>query len=112
MIRPHANRRRALLGIAATVLLVTGLLGSAGAQLPPGGSFTDDNGNTHEASIEALFAAGITQGCNPPTNTDYCPGKFVTRAQMATFLVRALGLPPSLVNQFLDELRSQKKRRP
>lgn len=51
--------------------------------------FTDDNGSTHEANIDALAAAGITLGC---TATEFCPNDHVTRAQMASFLVRALGL--------------------
>jgi hypothetical protein len=42
--------------------------------------------------VEALAAAGITQGCNPPSNTLFCPNSAVTRAQMAVFLARALGL--------------------
>ncbi|MEA2002234.1 MAG: Ig-like domain-containing protein, partial [Actinomycetota bacterium] len=33
----------------------------------------------------------ITQGCNPPDNTLFCPAEFVTRGQMAAFLVRARG---------------------
>jgi len=48
-----------------------------------------DEGSTHEANIDALFAAGITTGCG----TDplrYCPRKAVNRGQMATFLHRAL----------------------
>ena len=48
--------------------------------------FTDDNGMTGEASINRLAAAGITGGC--ATNR-YCPKSLVTRAQMASFLVRA-----------------------
>ena len=50
--------------------------------------FTDTEANTHESNIDALAAAGITQGCD----TDplrYCPNQAVTRAQMATFLNRA-----------------------
>ncbi|MFP3915884.1 MAG: choice-of-anchor Q domain-containing protein, partial [Actinomycetota bacterium] len=39
-------------------------------------------------------AADITRGCNPPANDRYCPGDPVTRAQMASFLVRALDLAP------------------
>ncbi len=39
--------------------------------------------------IEALKASGITQGCTPST---FCPEDPVTRAQMATFLAKALGL--------------------
>jgi hypothetical protein len=60
--------------------------------LAPGGNFVDDNGNTHEAAIEAIAAANITRGCNPPANTEYCPGDVVTRGAMAAFLVRALNL--------------------
>ena len=60
--------------------------------LPPGGTFHDDDGIVHEGNIEAIAARGITQGCNPPVNDEFCPGDPVTRAQMAAFLVRALGL--------------------
>lgn len=52
--------------------------------------FTDDNGSVFESDINRFAAAGITQGCNPPTNDNYCPDDLVTRAQMATFLTRAL----------------------
>jgi hypothetical protein len=55
-------------------------------------TFTDTSGNVHEANIAALAAAGITRGCNPPTNDRYCPDAPVTRAQMATFLMRAMDL--------------------
>ena len=64
---------------------------------PPAG-FADTEGNTHQANIDALAHARITAGCKtgPPR---YCPDQAVTRAQMATFLARALGLiqipPPS-----------------
>jgi ELWxxDGT repeat protein len=53
--------------------------------------FTDDDGSIFEADIEWLGATGITRGCNPPDNTMFCPTRFVTRGQMAAFLVRALG---------------------
>lgn len=53
--------------------------------------FIDDDGNTFEADIEWLGGTGVTKGCNPPTNNRYCPDDFVTRGQMAAFLVRALG---------------------
>jgi hypothetical protein len=39
--------------------------------------------------IEALAASGITEGCDPH---NYCPDDYLTRAQMAVFLARALGL--------------------
>jgi hypothetical protein len=53
-------------------------------------TFTDvPPGHTHFQGVEALVAAGITLGCAPGL---YCPDNPVTRAQMATFLARALGL--------------------
>ena len=58
-----------------------------------GDRFTDDNDSEFESSIERMAEAGITLGCNPPTNDRYCPTSAVTRAQMATFLTRALDLP-------------------
>ena len=51
--------------------------------------FTDTEGNTHEANIDAVAAASITSGCETDP-LSYCPRKSVTRAQMATFLHRAL----------------------
>jgi hypothetical protein len=56
-----------------------------------GNRFIDDDGNPHEANIEAIAAVGITDGCNPPLDDRYCPLRSVTRAEMAAFLVRALG---------------------
>ena len=60
----------------------------------PSRGFADTSGNFAEDNIDALAAAGITAGCaaDPPR---YCPGQPVTRAQMATFLARALGLVAS-----------------
>ncbi len=56
--------------------------------------FSDDDDSVFEADIEILAEAGVTLGCNPPDNTLFCPDDQVTRAQMATFLGRALGLTP------------------
>ena len=44
----------------------------------------------HASAVEGLLAAGITRGCSEEPRL-YCPSSAVTRAQMATFLVRALG---------------------
>lgn len=55
-------------------------------------AFVDDTGNQFEASINALAGVGVTVGCNPPTNDRYCPDRELTRAEMATFFVRSLGL--------------------
>jgi hypothetical protein len=43
--------------------------------------------SVHRPSINAIADARITSGC---TRDRYCPGDDVTRAQMATFLVRAV----------------------
>ena len=83
---------RARLGITATAVwwLVIAVAAPAAAQ--PGGTFVDDDGNHHEGMIEAIFAAGITLGCDPAADNLYCPSDLVTRGQMASFLVRALEL--------------------
>ena len=58
-----------------------------------GDLFIDDDGNVFEDSIDKLATAGITKGCNPAEgNTKFCPDAYVTRGQMAAFLVRALDL--------------------
>lgn len=52
-------------------------------------SFTDvPDSNTFHADIEWLADAGVTKGCNPPTNSKYCPKDNVTREQMAAFMRR------------------------
>ncbi len=55
--------------------------------------FADDDGSIFEQDIARIAAANLTTGCNPPINENYCPNQPVTRAQMATFLNRALNLP-------------------
>jgi hypothetical protein len=52
-------------------------------------AFGDDDGNVFEGNINAIAAAGITVGTGTGT---YSPDAPVTRAQMATFLARALGI--------------------
>jgi len=47
----------------------------------------DSNSTFHEA-ITWLKEAGVTLGCNPPSNTEYCPEDNVTREQMAAFMKR------------------------
>lgn len=60
-----------------------------GLDLPaaPTDYFDDDDGTAHEWAINALAFSGITGGCE---NRAFCPEADVTRAQMATFLARAL----------------------
>jgi hypothetical protein len=67
------------------------------------GRFRDDDLSIHASAIEAIAAAGITRGCNPPINDRYCPDNSVTRGQMAAFLVRSLELRDRLENPFSDD---------
>jgi SpoIID/LytB domain protein len=50
--------------------------------------------------IVGLDALGITSGC---TANGFCPDQFVTRAEMAAFLVRALDLPRTTGDPFDDD---------
>ena len=59
-----------------------------------GDAFVDDDSSVFEGDIDRLAAAGVTLGCNPPTNTRFCPKDSVKRDQMASFLARALELDP------------------
>lgn len=56
----------------------------------PGDWFSDDDASVFERDIDRLATAGITKGCNPPANTNYCPNRLLTRAEMSSFLARAL----------------------
>lgn len=70
--------------------------------LAPAGDpgFTDvAASNVHGADIASLAAAGITKGCG---DDRFCPTDAVTREQMASFLVRALGLPAATTGGFSD----------
>ncbi len=69
-----------------------------------GGRFFDDDASIHQDAIDAIAAAGITKGCNPPYQSAYCPDEPVTRAQMAAFLIRGLGLSDAEgSNSFVDD---------
>ena len=57
--------------------------------------FVDDDGNPHEPNIEFIAERGITRGCNPPTVDHFCPAAGVSRAEMAAFLLTAIGQPPA-----------------
>ena len=73
--------------------MATFLTRAFGLEAAPPFGFVDVEGNTHADSIDALAGAGVTAGCaTGPAR--YCPGDSVTRAQMATFLTRAIGRGP------------------
>lgn len=84
--RPNAGTTR---GQMATYL--TRSLRLPAAETTQGGP-TDIAGHTHERSIRAVIAAGIALGYDDGT---FRPNAPVARDQMASFLARALQLPPS-----------------
>lgn len=92
-----------LLAAALLAVFFVAVPGAYSADLPPGGSFLDDDGNIHEGAIEAIAAEAFTRGCNPPVNDLYCPGSTVSRGQMAAFLTRALSLPAASEDYFTDD---------
>ena len=59
--------------------------------IAPDASFEDTFTEYHRINIAAVAAAGFTNGCDA-SGTRYCPSAPITRAQMATFLARALNL--------------------
>ena len=85
--------------MAAFLVRALGLVDDGGGDL-----FIDDDDSIFEGDIDRLAAAGITKGCNPPTNDRFCPDSKVTREQMAAFLVRAIGyVDDGGGNLFIDD---------
>jgi len=78
---------------------------SRALSLPATGTdhFTDDNGHILEGAINRIAEVGITEGCNPPANDNFCPDRNLTRAEAAGFLARALELPVSSTDAFDDD---------
>jgi len=67
--------------------------------------FADIAGNPHRDDINRVAVLGITLGCATGSEPGYCPDSHVTRAQMAAFLLRAVGQPdprPTGANPYSD----------
>lgn len=62
--------------------------------------FKDDDGLSYEPAIVTLVASGITSGCSADR---FCPHNYVSRAQMASFLQRAMGLKTPSIDFFWDD---------
>jgi hypothetical protein len=67
------------------------------------GRFLDILGNIFENAIVWMADEGITVGCNPPSNTNFCPDDAVTRGEMAVFISRVLNLPSPSGDHFDDD---------
>lgn len=70
--------------------------------LPPasGDYYTDDASSPHQDDINRLAEADLTFGCG---DTSFCPEALVTRAELASLVVRALGLPAASRDYFTDD---------
>ena len=87
--------KRRSIRIVLSLAMVVGVLGPIAAYGNDG--FTDvPDTNIFHSDIKWLADNGITQGCNPPGNTEFCPSDNVTREQMAAFMRRLS------VNQVVD----------
>lgn len=91
----YCPRRAVTRGQMATFLARVRNLPAASAD-----HFIDDNGTLHEDSINRVVEAGIADGVG---RRRYAPNRDVTRAQMATFLVKSFGLPQASGDHFRDD---------
>lgn len=77
------GRIRALLIVGIAIALMVPAMAFASH------TFTDvTDANIFHDDISWLADAGVTAGCNPPTNDQFCPGDNVSRQQMAAFMRR------------------------
>lgn len=87
-------------GAVTRAQMASFLVRALGLPAASGDFFRDDETSIHETDINALAQAGITSGC---TADRFCPTRAVTRAEMASFLVRAFDLPSSGTDRFTDD---------
>ena len=77
------GKKRTLLVVTVVVLLAVPVVAVAADR------FTDvPSTNIFHDDIAWLADAGITVGCNPPLNDEFCPEEPVKRQQMAAFMRR------------------------
>jgi len=79
----HRLSGRILLIAAAFALFLVPV-----AAIAAGGFDDVEDDSVFKADIDWLATAGVTKGCNPPTNDEFCPEGNVTREQMAAFMHR------------------------
>ncbi len=91
--------------IAALTLVLLSAVGIAETALAGIDTGFEDvaDGDTFASPIAWLRLSGISRGCNPPLNSQYCPDQPVTRGQMAAILSRALDLPDAAEDWFVDD---------
>ena len=70
---------------------LTRMLKQAGVVLPdsPPDAFSDDDGGLHEPDINEIAAVGVLDGTTGEIGTDYNPGRFIRRDDMAKLIYNA-----------------------
>lgn len=96
----RSSRRIWVIGVALAVALVPAL---AFASHPDGFEDVPDSNVFHD-DIDWMQETGVTKGCNPPENTEYCPDRQLIRGEEAAFFHRYDGyLRGSLEPRLLPE---------
>jgi hypothetical protein len=96
-ITPDGVSRRSVVGLTQTY-------DPDWQPLLPASGFADVlDSHLHATTIAWLGTTGITRGCRPDIGFRFCPDGAVTRGQVAAFLVRAFGYPPSASDAFRDD---------
>lgn len=96
----RSTRRIGVIGVVLAVALVPAL---AFASHPDGFEDVPDSNVFHD-DIEWMAETGVTKGCNPPENTEYCPDRALIRGEEAAFFHRYDGyLRGSLEPRLLPE---------
>lgn len=96
----RSSRRIGVIGVVLAVALVPAL---AFASHPDGFEDVPDSNVFHD-DIEWMAETGVTKGCNPPENTEYCPDRALIRGEEAAFFHRYDGyLRGSLEPRLLPE---------
>ncbi len=89
---------RSTLGLRSASITAVNGVGAGPAPI-----FDDIAGSVHEGAIEAIYAAGITYGCDADS---FCINDDVLRGQMASFIARAMNLPAPLSDYASDDASS------
>ncbi len=71
----------------------------AASLVDPGVTFSDISAHKNQPAIEALASRGIIDGVS---DDRFAPDEYMTRAQFAAVVVRALGLPLETTSDFAD----------
>lgn len=84
MRRQRSRHKVWVVGLALAVAMVPALAFAS----HPGGFVDVPDDHTFHGDIAWMDDTGVTRGCNPPANDEYCPDEGLTRGQEAAFFHR------------------------